>query len=135
MGARRGSLILRHGFGRGFPQKTARILFRKLAWIWRGFFEPFFPCPKKSTPNPRHPKSPNPRHFRKLFSQWFLWVLDPVCVAVFFMPVFLCRSAKSCKLTISVLGTSSGTTTEHRFNDLDFQSKNPRQIPSVHAQP
>ena len=51
------------------------------------------------------------------------------------MPVFLCRSTKSCKLTISVLGTSSGTTTEHRFNDLDFQGKNPRQIPSVLAQP
>ena len=66
-----------------FLRKTALILFWKLAWIWRGFFEPFFPCPKKSAPNPRHPKSPNPRHFRKLFSQCFLWVLDPVCVAVF----------------------------------------------------
>ena len=99
----RGLLILRHGVGHGVPRKTARILFWKLAWIWRVFLEPFFPCPKKSTP----PKIP---HLRKLCSQWFLWVLDPVCAAVFWMPVFLCLSTKTCKLTISVLGTSSGTT-------------------------
>ena len=61
------SLILRHGFGRGFPRKTARILFRKLAWIWHGFFEPFFPCPKKSTPNPRHPKIPKSTPFSETF--------------------------------------------------------------------
>ena len=71
VGARRGFLILQHRFGHGFPRKTARI------------FEPFFSLSRKSMLNPRHPKSPNPHHFRKKFSQWFLWVLDPVCVAVF----------------------------------------------------
>ena len=48
-------LSLRHGFGHGFPRKRARILFRKLAWISSGFFEPFFPCPKQihATQNPQ----------------------------------------------------------------------------------
>ena len=119
---------MQHGFGHGFPRKTAQILFWKLAWICRGFLSPFFPFPKihaKSTP-PKIPKST-----WKHFSQWFLWVLDPVCVAVFRCQYFLCRATKSCKQTISALGTSSGTTTEHRFNDFDFQGKNPRQIPSM----
>ena len=51
--------------------KSAQILFRKLAWIWHGFFAPFFPFPKKSTPNLCHPRSPNPCHFRKLFPSGF----------------------------------------------------------------
>ena len=73
--ARRGVLISWHGFGLGCLQQTARILFRKLARISRGCFQPFLPCPKESTPDPRHPKSPNPRRFGILLSQLFLWRL------------------------------------------------------------
>ena len=61
-------LILRHGFGYGFPRKTARILFRKLAWIWRGFFEPFFPCPK----NPRQIHATQNPQIHAIFGNFFL---------------------------------------------------------------
>ena len=43
-----------------FPRKTAQMVFRELA-CWGDFWNPFFPCPKISAPNPRHPKSPNPQ--------------------------------------------------------------------------
>ena len=73
VGALLGFLVLRHGFGHGFLTKTVRVLVRKLAWIRRELFLLFFFVPKTL----RRPKSPNPRPFWKLFSQWFLWVLKP----------------------------------------------------------
>ena len=88
-------LILWHGFGYGFPRRTARILFPKLAWICRGFFWAHFSLSQrihaKSTP----------------FSETFFPVVSlgawPGLRSCFWMPAFLCRSTKSCKLTISVL--------------------------------
>ena len=117
------SLILRHGFGRGFPWRTARILFQKLAWIWREFFEPFFPCPKKIHAKSTPPKIPKSTPLSETFFPMVSLGAWPGLRSCFWMQVFLCRSTKSCKLTISVLGTSSGTTTEHRFNDSHFQAK------------
>ena len=88
-GAFRGLWISRHIF----PPKTTRSLCRKLARIsCRFFFQPFFPS-KSTTPT-------IPRQFRKLVSQWFLWVLDLGLH-------FYADQNMTCKLTVFVLGTSS----------------------------
>ena len=103
VGARRGIWILRHGFGHGFPRKTARILFPKLAWTWRGFPAPNNPRQIHATQNP---------NVHTIFGSFLPNGFSGCsirCAALFVMPVFLCRSNKTCKRPISFLGTSSGT--------------------------
>ena len=98
VGARRGVLILQHESGPEFYWKLARILSHILSRILPRilsrnppeFFQTFFPARKKTTPNPGHLRGQNPRQFWKLFSQWFLWVLDTGLRRCFWMPVCLC---------------------------------------------
>ena len=110
VGARRRSLILRHESGPEFYRKLARILSLILPQDHAEFLTPFFHAPKKSTPNPRHLRGQNPCQFWELFSQWFLWVLDPGLRRCFWIPIFLCRPKKTCKLANSAVGDSSNTT-------------------------
>ena len=70
----------------------------------------FLPCPKKYTPNLRHPKNPKVHANFKAFSHGFSGRSSLVWVAAFGCQYFYADQPKICKLIISVLGTSSDTT-------------------------
>ena len=111
-------------------EKTVRMLFRKLAQILHGFFSPFF-----RPQSPRHPKSPNPRQSWNSISQRFRWLPDPGMHHCFLdastsMPI---------NQDLSANHFCSKNFWRHNPESIDsvtwiFQSKSPRQIPSVLAQ-
>ena len=84
---------------------------------WRRFRPDFFGPFLRVQAEPTPPQIPKSTPIYNIFSQWFLWGLDPGTRRCL-MPI-----SQICKLTNSVLGTSSDTTERAPIQWLRFSAR------------